>query len=453
MQHHTQTSTLILPTHIFFDQNDTHRVIYQPHTCTYFCKLLYFLQKLPCQNKKTFHSMASMTAVNHTKTHIEHDEEQFTLKRTTTSGIKRTKSRLIITESLEWKEIGASIEKRQCNIQPTTEIEKTYHACFQLHHVIPQHMWKDAIGQQLEKLEINKDDEINIVSLPTTRNIPDIIKDITTPSKPHMKFAERATTSSIHSGKHLNSYFEHILTNITEILDLSIDLNESIEKIKKFILDTKEDLLNGALKLQNEQQQELVCSQYNNKFIFIRGEFQAHHIIPQEIFNDETQQFKSDNFKSLKDGLKFVEFEKHDIQNLIALPKANALSEKSSNMLTPMKRRKSTDRTVHNGSHPKYTEDVKNNVIAIFKDLEQELASDPEDIESYKEAAHEELISLAKNLEQRLINGEQFDKWGEQPENQIIRSSTTNSPTLLKEDSKILTFDDSTLEIVQTTTD
>lgn len=396
--------------------------------------------------------MASMTAVTHTKTHTEHDKEPFALKGTTASGIKRTKSRLIITESLAEKEIGASIEKRQCDVQPTTEIEKTYHAYFQLHHVIPQHMWKDDIGQQLEKLGINKDDEINIVSLPTTRNIPDIIKDITTPSKPNMKFAERATTSSIHSGKHLNSYFEHILTNTTEILDLSIDLNTSIEKIKKFILDTKENLLNGTLKLQNEQQ-EIAHSQYNKKFIFIRGEFQVHHIIPQEIFNDTDHQFKSNYFKTLQDALNFVKFEKDNLYNLLALPKANTLSEKARNAITPMKLRKSTDRTVHNGSHPKYTADVKNNVIAIFKDLEQELASDPEDIEIHKKAAHDALIALTQDLEQRLLNSEPFDQWGEQSANLTIRTSTTNSPILLKEDSKILTFDDSTLEIAQTTTD
>lgn len=337
--------------------------------------------------------------------------------------------------------------KQQLKTQTTPEEILICSTYFQEHHIIPKSMWKTEIGKQLQELKFHKDDNINTVLLPTTRNIPDIIKHITTPSKPNMTFEECARTSSIHLGRHVNDYIEHIRTNINGILDLQIYNIIKIIMLVDFLSRTKEQLLNGELKLQNEQQQEITHYKHNEKFKFIPAEFQVHHIIPQKIFNDEAHQFESEKFKSLKDGLKFIGADKHDIKNLIALPKANTLSEKSSNRLTPMKKRRSINRTVHNGKHQKYTEYVTSMVIPIFKDLEQKLASDPEDIKSYKEAAHKKLIDLTQKLEQRLIDGEPFDKWGEQPSNSTIRSSTTNSPTLLKENSKILTFDDSTLEI------
>ena len=203
--------------------------------------------------------MAIMSVVTHKKEYIEHKSEHTSFQRTKTNLLQRKNSRLIVSKSFDESNTSISIAQRRCDTLPSHETEQIYHAYFQRHHIIPQCLWAEEIGQQLQMLGFKKDDDINMVSLPSSRNIPDAIKNFSTPSKPNMSFDERSSISSIHSGKHLASYLYYVLINLREILSAEIDNMIKISNITNFLSEAKDHLLNGTLKLQQETENEIVA--------------------------------------------------------------------------------------------------------------------------------------------------------------------------------------------------
>lgn len=313
-----------------------------------------------------------------------------------------------------------NIPERQCSHRLPSEIEAISYAYFSKHHIIPKCIWeKENIGKKLEELGLHLNDKFNKVSLPKTRDIPEKIGNLSTPSKSQMKFSERAETSSLHLSNHKQEYYDYIRTNIEQILNTQVNDNEKRNMICSFTDTTKNQLLDGTRKLQNERQQEISCCKYNKDFKFILGDTQVHHLIPQKLFDDTEEIFNSAYFKTLQDAFKFVNFCVNSYYNMLSLPISSCLSNKASNMFTPQKGRKLAGRTPHNGSHPRYTEDVKTNVIKIFNNLASNIKFDTNNIESHKKVARDALIGLVADCEHRLCNGEKFDTWGESYTQQV----------------------------------
>ncbi len=369
--------------------------------------------------------MASMRNHIPQKEHFLSNTQITTLKRHETRKIRQQTESSCFARPSDNTTPTKDISERQCLHELPPEIKPTYRAYFSKHRIIPKCVRKERnIGNKLKELGLNMDGKFNMVSLPKTRDIPEEIKNFSTPSKSQMNFSERAEISSLHLSNHKQEYYDYVRTSIEQILNTQVNDNEKRNMIYSFMDTTKNQLLDGTLELQNKRQRKISCCKCNKDFKFIPVETQVHHLIPQELFNDTKERFDSVYFKTLQDAFKFVNFDKHSCHNLLSLPISSCLSNEASNMLTPQKERKLDGRTPHNGSHPKYTEDVKNNVIRIFADLISNIEDDTNniknhkknntnDIETHKKAASNALAALAANYEHHLLSGEKFDTWGE----------------------------------------
>jgi len=112
----------------------------------------------------------------------------------------------------------------------------------QIHHVIPLHFFKDGkFAKFFEEIGVNKNTIDNLIPLPTKE----------------AKKAGLFGNMSGHWGNHLGGYYDNLtkkILNIKKLYDAgAISKEEAASLIKNLQFSTKEGLIDGSIKLQNEE--------------------------------------------------------------------------------------------------------------------------------------------------------------------------------------------------------
>jgi hypothetical protein len=300
-----------------------------------------------------------------------------------------------------------------CDGDFTPGTAKAINAHFQRHHIITRSTWRDLFfSENLSKCGLSMDGEWNVVRLPRVRLIPNKIKNLSTPSH-GWTLGRRACFSSIHAGAHSAGYTLRERKNLLEILgNKALSKKTKANRVVKFATQTKEMLVKGKLRLNSISSPvgERVAYGNNANFTHIPGYTQVHHIIPLEVFNDKTGlPNKNKNLKFFGRALKFLGFgNRNAAENLCGLPIAAHLADEVALLKTPTSELRVGGRSIHNGSHPMYTEMIKNCLRGIFGRLDEKISNEELSLDRVAEArenAAEEVSKLISNTKNGLLSG------------------------------------------------
>ncbi|MDR2738023.1 MAG: AHH domain-containing protein [Puniceicoccales bacterium] len=317
----------------------------------------------------------------------------------------------IVTPQKKPEKNGKEMEKDFLADHATPETKKVIKEFFQRHHIIPRSVWDDYyFSTHLLKLGFSLDDDSNLVSLPVERSIPGKIENITTPSS-GKAFGLRALTSSLHVGAHSIEYGSYIRIGLIEIFEnKNADDGEKANSVRNLISDIRAKLLDGSLNLSNAEVPhgvKIVKYRRNKRFQYIGGYFRVHHVIPREIFRDVSRTgAKTKKLRTLKKGLKFLGFYNPDFfENLCALPISSELPKFLDDVKTPNHERSATGRSPHNGSHPKYTDEIRDQLRQILAKLDEKMTKNSE-IKVAMEEAKNGILKMLADTAESLCSGE-----------------------------------------------
>jgi hypothetical protein len=232
------------------------------------------------------------------------------------------------------------------------------------HHIIPRHLGSNSyFSDNFRLIDFNLDDQKNIIMLPHLRVVDEKIAEFRTPTF-GTSLGERCSTGSIHSGRHSSHYVAMIRENLQQIFDSDDTAALKKRQLLKFLTTTRLHLADGSLELGHSGGKLRAADKSGscNSNIGVehcatacRGLCEFHHIIPRELFRN----------RKIASELANVNFFENCQQNLILLPRSEAISKSHGDIVTPAHGRQLGGRSVHSGNHPRYTSSISDSLAVV----------------------------------------------------------------------------------------